>query len=204
MSRTATRRIAACFLLLPAVPALTGCGRSYSPDTYANTAVQQANKAEQGTITGVRRVRVAADGTAGAVTGGAAGGIVGSQAPGGTLSTALGAVGGTLVGGLVGSAAEKATGQTDAFEYIIRKENGELLSVTQRDTVPLFIGQKVLVIQGSQARVLPDYTVPSDADQPIPRPSAQQVAPSPPPVSATPLPAPPPAPTTPAPALPLL
>lgn len=201
---------------------LAGCGRSYSPDTYATSAVQQANKAEQGTIIGVRQVRVSADGTTGAVTGGAAGGILGAQAPGGGVTTALGAVGGTLVGGLVGSATEKATGNTTAFEYIVRKGSNELVSVTQRDTVPLALGQKVLVIEGSQARVVPDYTVAPDAD-PLPRPTSAtpdtaagaatprpDTAPPavPPPVSATPLPAPPAQPAapsaSPAPALPLL
>jgi len=34
-----------------------------------------------------------------------------------------------------------------------------LISVTQADTTPLAIGQNVLVINGGQARVVPDYTV---------------------------------------------
>ena len=51
----------------------------------------------------------------------------------------------------------------------MRKANGDLLSVTQKDAVPLAIGQKVLVIAGNQARVVPDYTVPGE--QP-PKPTA--------------------------------
>ncbi|RYI98847.1 MAG: hypothetical protein EON47_18430, partial [Acetobacteraceae bacterium] len=31
-------------------------------------------------------------------------------------------------------------------------------SVTQRDTTPLVVGQRVLVISGNQARIVPDYT----------------------------------------------
>jgi outer membrane lipoprotein SlyB len=137
---------------------LSGCGPSYSPDTYATNAVQQANKAEQGVIVGVRAVAVSAAGTVGAVTGAAAGGIAGSQVGVGTVN-AFSALGGSLVGGLAGSAVEHATSDTTAFEYIVRKSNNELVSVTQKDKVPLALGEKVLVIGGNQARVVPDYTV---------------------------------------------
>jgi outer membrane lipoprotein SlyB len=154
-------RLVACIVSLGA---LAGCKPSYSPDTYASNAVQQANKAEQGVVVGVRDVEVSASGTVGAVTGGAAGGIAGSQVGAGPLS-AFTALGGSLIGGLAGTAAEHAAGDTKAFEYIVRKGNGDLVSVTQKDVTPLALGQKVLVIAGNQARVVPDYTVnltPSD------------------------------------------
>jgi outer membrane lipoprotein SlyB len=93
------------------------------------------------------------------VTGAAAGGIAGSQAIGGPVS-AFTALGGALVGGIAGSTVEHATGDTTAFEYIVRKPNGDLVSVTQKDKTPLALGQHVLVIAGNQARVVPDYTVP--------------------------------------------
>jgi outer membrane lipoprotein SlyB len=137
---------------------LAGCGPDYSPDTYSSNAVQQANKVEQGVVVGVRDVAVTAAGTTGAVTGGAAGGIAGSQVGTGPVS-AFAALGGTLVGGLTGAAVEHAAGDTNAYEYIVRKGNGDLVSVTQKDKVPLALGQKVLVIAGNQARVVPDYTV---------------------------------------------
>ncbi len=143
---------------------LAGCSPTYSPDTYAATAVQQANKVEQGTIVGVRKVAVQATGTTGAVAGAAAGGIAGSQAPVGSALTTLG---GTLVGGLVGTGIERATGDTTAFEYIVRKGNGEMVSVTQKDATALAIGQKVLVISGSQARIVGDYTVPVEPQAPV-------------------------------------
>lgn len=143
------------------VGALAGCKPDYSADTYNSTAVQQANKVDQAVIVGRRQVGVTPSGTIGAVSGGAAGGIAGSQIGGGVTS-AFGALGGSLVGGVVGSAVEKAQGQTTAFEYVVRKTNADLLSVTQQDAVPLSIGQKVLVIAGSQARIVPDYTVTID------------------------------------------
>jgi outer membrane lipoprotein SlyB len=143
------------------VAGLSGCGPNYSPDTYSTNAVQQANKVEQGVIVGVRNVDVSATGAAGAITGAAAGGIAGAQVGSGPIS-ALSALGGSLVGGLAGTAVEHATADTFAYEYIVRKASGELVSVTQKDKTPLTLGLHVLVIAGNQARIVPDYTVASD------------------------------------------
>jgi multicomponent Na+:H+ antiporter subunit A len=179
------------------VAMLGGCAPSYSPDTYASTAAQQANKVEQGVIVGVRPVGISASGVVGAASGAAAGGAIGSQAGATGITAALGAVGGSLVGGLVGTTVEHAQADTTAFEYVVKETKGDLVSVTQKDDKPLAIGQKVLVIAGNQARVVPDYTVTPPAPPP---PTTTE--PPPVPVTATPL-APPPEPqaaTPPAPA----
>ena len=134
----------------------------------------------------MRRVAVQASGATGAVTGAAAGGIAGSQAPLSGVGTAFTALGGSVVGGLVGAGIERATGDTTAWEYVVRKPNGELVSVTQKDAVPLAIGQKVLVIGGAQARIVADYTVPPEAP-----PAPTTLPPPPAPIMSTPLPPPP-------------
>jgi len=169
-----------------ALAALAGCTSDYSPNTYASNAVQQANKVEAGIIIGFREVKISASGTVGAVTGGAAGGVLGAQNTVG-VNSALGAVGGTAIGGVVGTAIEHASGDTTGWEYIVRKSNGELLSVTQREQTPIPVGQKVLVITGNQARVVPDYSVtvetapekakPVEAAKPEPQPPAPAAAP---------------------------
>ena len=146
--------------------ALAGCGPDYSPNTYSTDAVQQANKVDQGVVAGFREVAIRSDGTIGAVAGGAAGGVLGAQTPEGGVVTALSAIGGTIVGGLVGASVERAADDAKGFEYIVRKTNGDLLSVTQKDMTPLAIGLKVLIIEGKQARVVPDYTVPADTHAP--------------------------------------
>ena len=168
-----------------ALLALAGCGPDYSPDTYASRAAQQANKVEQGVIVGLRQVAISADGTTGAVAGSAAGGAAGSTVGGGGVSSTFGAIGGALVGGLVGTAAEHAAGDTQATEYVVRKTNGEMVSVTQKDPKPLKLGQKVLVIAGVQARIVADYTVPVP-----PQPDAQPAVTSAP-APVVPLPDPP-------------
>ena len=180
-------RLALVGLLVAPLAALAACSPDYSPNTYNSGAVQQANKVDQGVVIGRRSVGVTAAGTTGAVTGGAAGGIAGSQLGNG-VTTAFGALGGSLVGAAVGTAVERTTGDTTAYEYVVRKSNNDLLSVTQKDATPLQVGQKVLVIAGGQARIVPDYTVAID-----PAPPAEHTdgnAPAPGPVAATPLAAP--------------
>ncbi len=154
-----------CGLLAVTAAALFGCQPSYSPDTYSSAAVQQANKVEPGTVIGFREVKISADGTVGAVTGAAAGGILGAQPDVSGAQTALGAVAGGVIGSLVGTTIEHATGDTTGWEYIVRQPNGDLISVTQREPKPIAIGQKVLVITGKQARIVPDYgaSLPADA-----------------------------------------
>lgn len=154
---------------------LAGCGSDYSPNTYNVAAVQTANKVERGVIVGVRDVMVSSKGTTGAVTGAAVGGVAGSQAPGG-VGSALGAIGGSLVGSLVGTSVEQASADSPAFEYVVQKPNGELVSVTQKDPERLPIGQRVLVIAGAQARIVPDYTV-EIAPKPTPPPQGDTPAP---------------------------
>ncbi|MFC7542085.1 hypothetical protein ACFQU2_24955 [Siccirubricoccus deserti] len=114
--------------------------------------MQQANRVEQGMVVGRREVQVSAEGSTGAATGAAAGGVLGAQTPGGGIGAALGGVGGALIGGLIGTATEHVVVDTKAFEYVVRTAKQELVSVTQRDTTPLVVGQRVLVIAGNQAR----------------------------------------------------
>jgi outer membrane lipoprotein SlyB len=142
---------------------LAGCGPNYSPNTYSATAVQQANKVDQAVVVGVRPIDISATTGTGALAGGAAGGIAGT-ASGDTLGigSALGALSGSVIGGIVGNTAEHQASDTTGFEYIVRKSNGDLMSVTQKDEKPLVIGTHVLIIAGNQARIVPDYTVAID------------------------------------------
>ncbi|MBP2311417.1 glycine zipper 2TM domain-containing protein [Azospirillum soli] len=160
MSRSVTSGL--CAVILAGLAA--GCSPSYSPTTYSATAVQQANKVERAEVIGFRQVQISATGTVGAVTGGAAGGVLGSQSGQFGINSALGAVGGTAIGSLLGTSIEHVTGDTTGWEYIVRKPDGDLLSVTQREEAPIPVGQKVLVITGSQARIVADYSVLPDPE----------------------------------------
>lgn len=182
-------------LIAVAALALAGCKANYSPNQYNALAAQQANKVDRGLIVGRRRVTIGAEGTVGAVSGGAAGGIAGSQVPGGGVASAFGALGGSIVGGLLGTAAERATSDQKAWEYIVQEPNGDMLSVTQTGN-PLPVGLKVLVINGKQARIVPDYTVDLTAPRlapPAKVAAAKAPAPVAPVIKLTPLPPPVPA-----------
>lgn len=144
-------------IIAAAVFALAGCAPDYSPNTYDSAAVQQANKVDQGIVIGYRQVAISDDGTVGTVAGGAAGGILGAQTDSPTVPTALAALGGTVVGGLVGNTFQHAVGDTTGWEYIVREPKGDLVSVVQKQPQPIAIGQRVLVIEGKQARIVPDY-----------------------------------------------
>ncbi len=160
---------------------LAGCASDYSPNTYSSAAVQQANKVEPGVVVGFRQISISANGTVGAVTGGAAGGILGAQVGAGGFNSALGTVGGSAIGTILGTTLEHIAGDTTGWEYIVRKPNGELLSLSQREPTPIPVGQKVLVITGGQARIIPDHSALGDAAA---APSAI------PPAAPTPVPAP--------------
>jgi outer membrane lipoprotein SlyB len=165
-------------ILVPGTFALVGCGPSYSPNTYSTNAVQQANKVEEGVIVGVRPVQISVQGAVGGVAGAAAGGVAGAQVGTGPAS-AFGAIGGSVIGGIAGVTAEHIVGDANGFEYVVRKPNGDMVSVAQKDEKPLPVGQKVLVIGGAQARIVPDYTVPFDAQKTAAKPAATSPAATP-------------------------
>lgn len=177
-------RIVAIGLLAAALAGAAACTPNYSPNTYGAGAVQQANKVETAVVVGFRQVAISANGTVGAVTGGAAGGVLGAQSGSFGINSALGAVGGTAIGSLLGTAVERVAGDAMGWEYIVRKPNDELLSVTQREEKPIPLGQKVLVITGAQARIVPDYSLPAEPAPSKPKagekPAATEERPPPP------------------------
>jgi outer membrane lipoprotein SlyB len=74
-----------------------------------------------------------------------------------------------VVGGVIGSTIQHAAGDTTGWEYIVREPKGDLISVTQREAKPIPIGQKVLVIEGKQARIVPDYATAAFETPPTPK-----------------------------------
>jgi outer membrane lipoprotein SlyB len=119
---------------------LLGCGSNPASGPQAANA-QQANRTDQGIIVGVRSASIAAA-------------QIGTDP-----NSAFSALRGSLGYGATTAVAASPAPDAGAYEYIVRKANAELVSVTQRDTVPLVLAQHVLVISGSQARVVPDGAV---------------------------------------------
>lgn len=137
---------------------MTGCAPDMSANNYnyANTGAAQATV--EGVIVSLRPVHVSGDSTAGTAIGAGGGALAGSLIGGGTRANLAGALGGAVVGGLVGRAAGKSlTGQT-AIEYIVKTKSGRLLTIVQGTQTSLAVGQRVLVILGNPARIIPATT----------------------------------------------
>ena len=155
-------RLIVTVALACAVSVVGACQNQYSTATYGPGAAQRAVRIDRAVVESFRVVDIREPGLGsgiGLLGGAAAGGLVGNQIGKGG-GNALATLGGVLVGGAAGVLAEKSITDAQAFEYVLRKENGELISVTQQDPQPLPVGQRVLVMYGAKVRVVPDNTAP--------------------------------------------
>lgn len=143
-------------LMLAAV-VLAGCGSAPSVSSYSRNQTLQAQNVEKGRIVSMRAVEVG--GTKSGVGSGAgavAGGVAGSFIGGGWRSNVLGAVGGAILGGVGGSAAEEAITSSTGTEFVVQLDNGRTIAVVQANDENLVPGDRVMVLQGGQTRVVSD------------------------------------------------
>jgi len=176
------RRLFTFVILAGALFSLEACQNQYSSNTYDPNGAQRAAHVDRAVVESIRIVDIRESGLGsgvGLLGGAAAGGIVGSQIGKGG-GNALATLGGVLVGGAAGVLAEKSITDTQAYEYVLRKENGELVSVTQQDQQPFAVGQRVLVMYGAKARIVPDNTpLPPPAVAPQGQPASPTTSPAP-------------------------
>lgn len=108
--------------------------------------------ADCGTISAIRTVEQAGEGTGlGAIAGGVAGALLGSQVGKGTgkdVATIAGAVG----GGYAGHQIEKKVKTTKHYEIAVRMDDGSQRTVTQQTEPAFAIGDKVKIIDGALVR----------------------------------------------------
>lgn len=135
-------------MIVCAALALAACAQSQSRDVYNQSEVGKQTDVELGRIIGVRQVKIEAkDSGVGTLGGAAAGGVAGS-AVGGGKGAILTAIAGAIAGGIAGDAAEHALRNKIGIEYIIRKEDGETVSIVQnidKNEKPLGVGQRVMI-----------------------------------------------------------
>ena len=135
---------------------LAACTSDISPDSYSVGAVGQVNRAVSGVIVNARPVAIQGTRSGlGAGAGALAGGTAGSTVGGSTEANIIAAVGGAVVGGLAGAAIEESATRQTGMEYVVETDNGALVTVVQGGEAPLAVGQRVLVIYGTRARVIP-------------------------------------------------
>lgn len=149
--------VTAAFIALTVV----GCAPSISSDTYSTSTANQINRVIAGTIVSAREVQVSGDsmgggGMVGTLAGGSLGAIAAGTNIGQGYGSAAAAIGGAVLGGVIGNYAEKKVTSQRGMEYVVKTNQGTMVSVVQGLTPRLNIGQHVLVQYGAKARVTVD------------------------------------------------
>lgn len=142
-----------CCLVL--APLLAGCARDITADSYSAKSVGEATRAVPAEVVSVRQVSVEGTRGVGTLAGAGAGGVAGSALGTGSRGDLLGAIGGALIGGIVGAVAEDGLTSQSGYEYVVRTADGGLVTLVQGGE-PLAQGQKVLILYGERARLIPD------------------------------------------------
>ncbi|HET7409756.1 MAG TPA: glycine zipper 2TM domain-containing protein [Paracoccaceae bacterium] len=141
---------------------LASCARQISPGVYEGGHVGTVAETYTGTVQSARVVMVQEDellqqntigGGIGGVAGGLAGHAIDDDGWGGVAATA----GGALAGALVGAMAQRTLQRQQAMEYIVRMDDGGLITVVQGTQPQIPVGRRVYVQVGTsgQSRVLP-------------------------------------------------
>lgn len=135
---------------------LSSCAQNISPNTYTGSEVGVVSKVKKGVVISRRAIKIDNASGMGGIAGATAG-AAGGSAIGGVSSThVMGAVGGAVVGGLVGHAIDKNVNAHKGYEYLIRLEKGQTISVVQTEEMQFQPNQHVLVIFGAMTRIIPD------------------------------------------------
>ncbi len=124
---------------------LSACGIGETNSTYSRYNIGQQALVQYGTIISIRPVNIEGTSTIGTIGGAVAGGAAGSMIGGNTAVNIIGATGGAIVGGIIGSAAEQAVTKDTAYEFIIRKQNGQTIAVVQSNEDRFRVGDNVIL-----------------------------------------------------------
>lgn len=158
-----TRFLTVFAMVAAASLALAGCERQISPGVYEGARVGTSVQTLTGTVQSARVVIVQEDellqdNTVGGAVGGLAGGLVGSALTHGSGVGAIAATaGGALAGAAIGAMGQRTLQRQDAMEYIVRLDDGRLVTIVQGMQPQIPVGRRVYVQTGSSgdARVLP-------------------------------------------------
>ena len=135
---------------------------STSPTNVKTSDAQKVTAVEYGFINSVSPIKIKGESNwIGATAGGMIGGLLGTQVCGeeeviGTKCQDIAVVYGTIGGAAIGTVAQAMLGNHDGFQYIVNIDNDEKDSAfVQGDQTPITKGQRVVIIYGSDIRVLP-------------------------------------------------
>lgn len=146
------------YYAIPVIVALAACAPRIGSNDYSYSSVRQASSAFPCTVLSVRQVNVSSDdNSAGTLLGGVAGGVAGSTIGHGRSANTLGAIGGAAAGMLAGNLVQDSIMKQGGYEYIVRTDNGQTISVTQGTDILLNAGQRCMLINGNPSRITPYY-----------------------------------------------
>ncbi len=136
------------------VSLLTGCQADINSNQYTTESVGKVSKAAPCSVLSVRQVSVKSDNQVGTLVGGLAGGVAGYSIGSGSTAHNLGAIGGAVLGGLAGKATQGALSSQGGYEYIVKLDDGQVMTLTQGTDVLLTPGQKCMILFGNPSRLI--------------------------------------------------
>lgn len=130
---------------------LSACAPENTNTSYSNYAIGAQGNVVLGKIVQMTPIQTTGSNSVGTLAGAGAGAAAGSMLGGNTAVHIIGGIGGALLGGALGSATESALTSTNAYEFIIQKQNGAYISVVQSNELALRVGDSVWVstVQGT-------------------------------------------------------
>lgn len=135
---------------------ISACASSHSPDVYEHGEANKLGNVTPAVILDVRQVTIKGGKLAGSTVGAALGGLGGYAAGGNDELRAATAVVGAIAGGVAGAFVEEKAMTESAYEYIVKKENGQIQTLVQTGDVPYTVGMNVYVVRSeSGVRLIP-------------------------------------------------
>ena len=148
------KKILCVLCMTTALLGVVGCGIGDTNTTYDRAQIGRQGITSTGRIVSMMQIEISGTnetgGLLGAGVGGALGGVGGSALGGGKGSTLFaigGAALGALAGAAVGSATEQAATHDLAYEFMVQKANGVIVSVVQTNELGLRPGDNVILVE---------------------------------------------------------
>ncbi|CUX96545.1 outer membrane lipoprotein [Candidatus Doolittlea endobia] len=144
-------------LIVVALTGMTvaGCANNstLSSDVYSASEAKQVQSVTYGTLMGIRPVQIQGNedsNVVGAISGAVLGGVLGSTIGGGSGSS-LASTAGAVAGSVAGSSIESAVNRTQGVELEVRKDDGNIIIVVQKQSRTRFsVGQRVALVSNGR------------------------------------------------------
>ena len=136
------------------IAGLNGCSKPQNVSTeYSRSQINSVQETIIATIISKRVVTVDGDSGVGRTAGGLTGYIAGSTVGDTPSENAIGAIAGSIIGATIGSAVEIENQAVAATEYVLKAEDGKLLTILMTDNT-FNVGEAVYVGLGDTAKIL--------------------------------------------------